>query len=69
MECLETAFYFGADAVYLSGKAYGLRAFADNFSLEALGEASAYAKKRDKKVYLTCNAVFHNADFNGFRDT
>jgi len=49
MECLKTAFYFGADAVYLSGKAYGLRAFADNFTIEDLHEAVNYAKERKQK--------------------
>jgi U32 family peptidase len=68
MECLKTAFYFGADAVYLSGKAYGLRAFADNFSMEDLHEATVYAKQMDKKVYLTCNSFFHNDDFVAFDD-
>lgn len=68
MECLKTAFYFGADAVYLSGKAYGLRAFADNFSIEDLYNAAEYAKSLNKNVYLTSNSVFHNEDFNGFED-
>jgi len=66
MECLKTAFYFGADAVYLSGKAYGLRAFADNFTIEDLEKAVSHAKSLDKKVYLTCNSVFHNDDFGEF---
>ncbi len=66
IECLNTAFYFGADAVYLSGKAYGLRAFADNFSLEDLTEACRKAHAMKKKVYLASNAVFHEDDFTGF---
>ena len=68
MECLKTAFYFGADAVYLSGKAYGLRAFADNFSVDDLAEAVGHAHNMNKKVYLTCNAVFKNSDFDGFTE-
>ena len=68
MECLKTAFYFGADAVYLSGKAYGLRAFADNFTIEDLNTATKIAKNSGKKTYLTSNSVFHNDDFNGFED-
>ena len=68
MECLDTALYFGADAVYLSGKAYGLRAFADNFSIEDLTEACDKAQRWRKKIYLTSNAVFHEDDFTGFDD-
>ena len=66
MECLDTALYFGADAVYLSGKAYGLRAFADNFSVEDLAIACDKAHRQNKKIYLTSNAVFHEEDFVGF---
>jgi len=68
MECLKTAVYFGADAVYVSGKAYGLRAFADNFDVEQMEQASTYMKKAGKSLYVTCNAVFHNDDFIGFSD-
>ena len=68
MESLETALNFGADAVYLSGKAYGLRAFADNFSVEDMAAACQKAHDRNKKIYLTSNAVFHEDDFNGFKD-
>ena len=68
MESLETALNFGADAVYLSGKAYGLRAFADNFSVEDMAEACQKAHDQNKKIYLTSNAVFHEDDFNGFKD-
>jgi len=68
MECLDTALYFGADAVYLSGKAYGLRAFADNFSVDDLAEACNEAHAKNKKIYLASNAVFHEDDFAGFDD-
>ncbi len=63
MEKLKTAFHFGADAVYLAGKRYGLRAFADNFTDEEIAEACAYAHNLDKKVYVTINIFAKNADF------
>ena len=68
MEALQSAFYFGADAVYLAGRQYSLRAFAKNFTYEDLKTAVDYAKLRNKKVYLTANAFFHNRDFDGFED-
>lgn len=64
-EKLRAAFYFGADAVYLAGQKYGLRAFADNFSLEELKQAADYAHSLGRKVYVACNIYAHNADFNG----
>lgn len=66
MECLKTALYFGADAVYLAGKQYGLRAFAANFTQEELSEAVCLAHSLGKRVYLTLNALFRNQDFEGF---
>ena len=66
MECLKTALYFGADAVYLAGKRYGLRAFAANFTEEELSEAISLAHSFGKRVYLTLNALFRNEDFAGF---
>lgn len=63
MEKLKTAFHFGADAVYLAGKNYGLRAFADNFTNEEIAEACAYAHNLGKKVYVTLNVFAKNADF------
>lgn len=67
MEALKSAFYFGADAVYLAGQQYSLRAFAKNFTPEDLKAAVGYAKLKNKKVYLTVNAFFHNHDFDGFK--
>ncbi len=61
-ECLETAFHFGADAVYLAGKSFGLRAFAGNFDNEALSGAICFAHSLGKKVYVTVNAVLYNAE-------
>ena len=63
MEKLKTAFHFGADAVYLAGKHYGLRAFADNFTNEEIAEACAFAHNLGKKVYVTLNVFAKNADF------
>ncbi len=62
-EKLKTALYFGADAVYLGGKAYSLRAFADNFTGEELERAVVYAHARGKKVYVTVNIFAKNSDF------
>ena len=68
MEKLKTAFHFGADAVYLAGKRYGLRAFADNFTDEEIAEACAYAHSLNKKVYVTLNIYARDFDFDGLKD-
>jgi len=67
-ESLEAAIYFGADAVYASGKTYGLRAFADNFSVEEIAEAANFVHSRGKKIYITLNAIFHECDFEGLEE-
>lgn len=59
---LKTAFHFGADAVYIGGKAFSLRAFADNFTNEEIVEATNYAHSLGKKVYVTVNIFARNAD-------
>lgn len=64
-EKMKTAFAFGADAVYLAGKRFGLRAFADNFDLDELKEAVEYAHGLNKRVYVTLNILAHERDFNG----
>ena len=64
LEKLKTAFYFGADAVYLGGKSFSLRTFADNFTDEELEEGIAYAHARGKKVYVAVNIFARNADFS-----
>ncbi len=56
-EKMRAAILYGADAVYLSGKIFGMRAAADNFSIEELTEAVAYAHERGVKVYLTVNTM------------
>lgn len=67
-ERLQTAFYFGADACYLGGKQYGLRAFSDNFDNDELKQYIDYAHSLGKKVYVTVNIFAHNADFVGMAD-
>jgi putative protease len=62
-EKLKTALRFGADAVYVGGKSFSLRSFADNFSREELKEAVAYTHARGKKIYVTVNIYAKNADF------
>lgn len=68
IEKLKTAFHFGADAVYLAGKRYGLRAFADNFTDEEIAEAVSYAHALGKKIYVTLNIFAKNADFEDLAD-
>jgi len=64
-EKFKTALYYGADAVYLAGKSFGLRAFAGNFSDEEIFSACKEAHSLGKKVYVTCNIVAKDEDFNG----
>lgn len=63
-EKLKTAFNFGADAVYLGGKSFSLRSFADNFTMDELALAVQLAHARNKKVYVTANIYARNADFS-----
>ena len=64
-EKLVTAVHYGADAVYLSGKRFGLRARAVNFDDGQISQAVAFAHAHDVKVYVTVNIFAHNADFSG----
>ena len=64
MNKLKTAFLYGADAVYLAGKKFGLRAYADNFSYEELSEAVTYAHNLGKKVYVTVNIYADESDIS-----
>lgn len=68
MDKLKMAFLYGADAVYLGGKSFGLRAFSDNFSEEELKEAVEYAHSLGKHVHVTVNIFPHNADLKGLPD-
>ena len=65
LERLKVTLLYGADAVYLGGKQFGLRANATNFTFEELEEGCRFAHSLNKKVYLTLNIVFHNDDING----
>ena len=64
MEKGKMALLYGADAIYLGGKAFGLRAFANNFSMEEIAEITAFAHDLGKKVYVTVNIFAHNEDVN-----
>jgi putative protease len=65
MEKCKMALIYGADAVYLGGKNFGLRAFAGNFSNEEIEEAVNFAHSMGKKVYVTVNIFPHNSDLIG----
>jgi len=67
-ERLFFAFLYGADAVYLGGRNFGLRANATNFSNEELKSSIEYAHSLGKKVYVTVNIVFHNEDITGLKE-
>lgn len=68
LERLKVTLLYGADAVYIGGQDYSLRANANNFSIEEIKEACTFAHKLNKKVYLTLNIVFHNEDISGVND-
>ncbi|MBQ9136929.1 MAG: U32 family peptidase, partial [Lachnospiraceae bacterium] len=65
LEVLKTAVRFGADAVYIGGEAFGLRAKAKNFSKEEMAEGIAFAHKYGVKVFVTANILAHNGDLDG----
>ena len=67
-EKMKTAFAYGADAVYMAGKKFGLRAFAGNFENDELEEAVKYAHSLNKKVYITLNILAHEGDFDGLKE-
>lgn len=68
LEKLKIAILYGADAVYIGGEAYGLRAKAKNFDRETMAEGIRFAHDHGAKVYVTANIFAHNADFNGMAD-
>lgn len=68
LEVLKTAVIFGADAVYIGGEAFGLRAKAKNFSMEEMKEGIEFAHAHDVKVYVTANILAHNDDLEGVRE-
>lgn len=65
LEVLKTAFDYGADAVYIGGEMYGLRAKAKNFSINDMREGIHFAHERGKKVYVTANITAHDRDLAG----
>ncbi len=67
LEVLKIAVTYGADAVYIGGEAFGLRAKAKNFTLEEMAEGIAFAHEKGKKVYVTANILAHNYDLQGVR--
>lgn len=68
LEKMKFAFLYGADAVYLGGKEFSLRANATNFSREELKDAVCYAHKLGKRVYVTVNIVFHDENLLELED-
>ena len=68
LERLKVTLTYGADAVYVGGQKYSLRANATNFSIEEIKEGCDFAHKLNKKVYLTLNIVFHNEDMDGVEE-
>ena len=68
LEVLKIAVIYGADAVYIGGEAFGLRAKAKNFSMEEIKEGIAFAHAHDVKVYITANILAHNGDLDGVRE-
>lgn len=67
LEVLKTAVLYGADAVYIGGEAFGLRAKAKNFSRKDMEEGIRFAHERGVKVYVTANILAHNRDLEGVR--
>ena len=67
LEVLRIAVIYGADAVYIGGEAFGLRAKAKNFSMEEMAQGIAFAHAHHVKVYVTANILAHNYDLEGVR--
>jgi len=68
LEKLKTAIIYGADAVYIGGEKFGLRAASKNFTDEEMIEGIEFAHSKGKKVYVTCNIIPHNMDLNGVKE-
>jgi putative protease len=68
LEVLKTAVIYGADAVYIGGEVYGLRAKAKNFTMQEMKAGIAFAHKRNVKVYITANILAHNCDLQGTKE-
>ena len=68
LEVLKVAVIYGADAVYIGGEVYGLRAKAKNFSKEDMIEGIRFAHEHGVKVYVTANILAHNGDLEGVKE-
>ena len=68
LERLKVTLLYGADAVYIGGQQYSLRANANNFTIDEIREGCRFAHKLGKKVHLTLNIVFHNEDMDGVEE-
>lgn len=68
LEKLKVAVLYGADAVYIGGEHFSLRAKAKNFSMYEMKEGINFAHKHNVKVYVTANIIAHNEDFNGMAE-
>lgn len=68
LEVLKTAVIFGADAVYIGGEVFSLRAKSKNFSSEDMREGISFAHEHNAKVYVTANILAHNGDLDGIED-
>ena len=68
LEVLKIAVIYGADAVYIGGEVFGLRAKARNFSMKDMAEGIAFAHRYGVKVYVTANILAHNRDLEGVRE-
>lgn len=68
LEVLKVAVIYGADAVYIGGEMYGLRAKAKNFSMEEMAEGIRFAHDHGKRVFVTANITAHNRDLEGVRE-
>ncbi len=68
LEKLKFAFHYGADAVYFAGKKFGLRANANNFTLEEIKEATDLSHSLNKRVYVTVNIIFHDEELEGLAE-
>lgn len=68
LEKLKIAYLYGADAVYCAGKKFGLRANANNFTMEELKTAVEFAHSLNKKLYVTVNIIFHDKELEGLVD-
>ena len=67
-EKMKAAILYGADAVYLAGEIFGMRAAADNFTIEEIASAVEYAHERNVKIYLTVNTMPRENEYNLLKD-